>query len=481
MSSGANPTPPSAGPGAACPVDDPTQSCEPKPKLVSVAWLDGADATESGADGSQWVNLPRDAKWVDGADIKNLDRLTRMPRAKVRFDQPGSHPFKIKLVPDGGNLAYSAAEEGRNGQFLREKAEQSLTTDGDGTKVIENTMALAVCGTHKYSLEAKDNDGNKATSKVLEVWRRVFYFEAKMTGAATAASLATMTGEFANQAVKFTSAGSANITRMENIGTAADSATFKGHVKTAFDADATAKAKSPHIIIIGYTDHLAVKDSNQVVTKTGVTVGPGTAKISMPIVDASGSNKHLWQDIVTGESWFVSCEYQQNGSATKTAIAAASCTPKFVRTSMSREVEIDGTALPAGTGTITLTVNWVNRMRGGLSFPGTNLVCICTKAWWLAKNEAYQNQVMIHEIGHQFGMVADGSGTGPDKVATQYTGKGHVGSHCYNGCGGLASYSGQEASSTCVMFGGTNGKTAYCANCAPAMKKQDISNGFGSL
>ena len=120
-------------------------------------------------------------------------------------------------------------------------------------------------------------------------------------------------------------------------------------------------------------------------------------------------------------------------------------------------------------------------MRGGLSFNGTNLVCICTKSWWRAKNGAKQNQTMIHEIGHQFNMVAQGTGSGPDKVATQYTGKGHVGSHCYNGCGVQANYSSHTASSTCVMFGAGNGKNAFCANCAIAMKKQDISGGFGSL
>jgi type VI secretion system secreted protein VgrG len=141
-------------------------------------------------------------------------------------------------------------------------------------------------------------------------------------------------------------------------------------------------------------------------------------------------------------------------------------------------VDVDVTGLPAGTGTVTITVNWVDRMRAGLASSG-NLVIICTRAWWQNESTANQNQVMIHEIGHMFGMVADGSGKLPNQTAKQYSARGHRGSHCYSGLTLRATFaSGSNSASDCVMFGSTNGKAAFCSHCAPAVRKIDICDGW---
>jgi hypothetical protein len=132
------------------------------------------------------------------------------------------------------------------------------------------------------------------------------------------------------------------------------------------------------------------------------------------------------------------------------------------------------------SGTLTLKVNWVNRMRGGLSFPGTNLICVCAQAWWTDISGDDQNQVAIHELGHTLGMVPLGTGTVPDKPTTQYTGLGHIGSHCHFGTP-VSTTSYATASGTCVMFGATSSYTAFCANCAPAVKKLDFSAGWPRL
>jgi hypothetical protein len=142
-------------------------------------------------------------------------------------------------------------------------------------------------------------------------------------------------------------------------------------------------------------------------------------------------------------------------------------------------VRIDVRELPAGRGVITLVVNWVDRMRAGLSFGG-NAVCVCSRAWWQDIREAEQNQVLVHEVGHQIGMVANSTGILPDKVSTHYDdAKGHVGDHCHQGiAAGQARYDSDAdaAASRCVMYGQTNGRIAFCANCAPAVRKVDISN-----
>ena len=148
---------------------------------------------------------------------------------------------------------------------------------------------------------------------------------------------------------------------------------------------------------------------------------------------------------------------------------------------MCNKVSIDVTGLATATGTITLEVHWVDRMRAGLSFSGGNLICICTRAWWSNKSSVSQNQVMVHELGHKVGMVAVGTGKLPDAVATLYTSaKGHVGNHCYKGnADGQARYDSvsDHSNSTCVMYGSTNGQSAFCSDCTPAMRKLDICDG----
>ena len=131
-------------------------------------------------------------------------------------------------------------------------------------------------------------------------------------------------------------------------------------------------------------------------------------------------------------------------------------------------------------------------MRGGLSFGGTNVVAVCTKAWWKDKSTQAQNEVMIHEMGHQFGMsvkggprVANGKISNPsllDAISTHYDdSKGHKGNHCHAGIpSGQARYDGNENKvlSTCVMYGSTNGKSTFCAECSSALRKVDLSVGL---
>jgi hypothetical protein len=261
-----------------------------------------------------------------------------------------------------------------------------------------------------------------------------------------------------------------------------DEATFTTKARTAYTGS-TAPSKEPYVIAIAYTDHLAVKDSDKEVTKSGVDVGSGRPDVEVDIIDpVSTRRKYLWNNIVPGEGWFVSCTFLKDGGTAGTdtvTIPAADCTLVADNASvpdMSSKVKVKVSGLATATGTLTLKINWVNRMRGGISLGG-NIVCVCTRAWWRTKSTTDQNQTMIHELGHQLKMVADGTGRGPDQVSTHYTGKGHVGPHCHEGLPVLADYS-TSTGSSCVMFGATNGVATFCTNCVPAVIKQDLSAGF---
>lgn len=448
-------------------------------KIKSVEFLNGDDATELTAHAEQFVNLPRDAKWVDGTHVKNVDRLGQKPRIKVTFNKPGKHTFKVKYVPDPGNVAYSAAEKGRNANFKFEEAEKTFTTDDNGAKIIAGDLFVAASGKAKYQVKATDDVGNEALSHQVHTQRLVYYVELKMNGTVAANSLGVFTSEFAKHNVKMVSAGSAAMDRIPNIGT--DTSTFETKARTAYNTSG-ASAKAPYVVAVAYTDHLAVKDSAQEVKKSGVTVGPGKSDVEIPIVNSAGKAKYLWKNIVPGEGWFVSASFLKNGGTPGTddvAIPEAKCTAIPAGQDDCKKVKVKVDGLAAATGTITLKVNWVNRMRGGISIGGGNMICVCTRAWWANESTADQNQVMVHEMGHKIGMVPGGTGKGPDKTPNQYTGKGHVGSHCHTGLPVQASYS--EASGTCVMFGSTNNKSAFCADCVTAVKKEDLSSGWSAF
>jgi type VI secretion system secreted protein VgrG len=280
-------------------------------------------------------------------------------------------------------------------------------------------------------------------------------------------------------------------------------------VQAAYDKS-EGKAKDPYCIAIAYTDHLAVKDVNKRIPKNGVIVG-GNTPVNILIEDDNTNQRYaLWNNIVTGEDWFVECFFLKDGgdvTTDKRTITKDKCTlvqRQGASIGYYDSVNIDVSNLPAETGTIILKVNWVNRMRAGISLGDINFIAVCTRVWWETSRmtNKRQNEVMIHEVGHQIGMVPFTGGpynrgnntevtgmvdkTKLDPPEFQYTGKGHEGSHCSSGLT-------QEQRDVedyrlirpvpapdCVMYGSTNDCSSFCTGtngCAKAVKKLDLSNG----
>ncbi len=463
---------------------------KPDPKVISVEFLDGGDDIILAGEGKQFVNLSVDDKWVDGATVLNKDRLSNAPRIKVKFDQAGAHRVTLTLVPGGSNAAYTDPEKGRNAKFKYQDADRTYTTGADGSLIVTD-MKLSVAADDSYTVKAKDTKGVEVTSGGTVKTDRLFYYvEIKMTSLASAAtSTGTLDTEFQSNFMTLKKLAAVEMDHMPNISTT-DEATFKSKAKTAYEGSDEAKNHEPNCVAIAYTDHLAVKNPNQKVIKSGVEVGPGKTAVDLAIsgpglTGGGAAGRSLWKNLVPGEGWFVSCKYLEDGKAIgeSVVIEEAKCVADPVNSSKKVAVSVDH--LPAGTGSITLEVNWVDRMRGGLSFPGGNLICVCARAWWRAISTLDQNQVMIHEMGHKVGMVTDGTGKLPDAVPTLYgNAKGHVGNHCYMGnADGQARYDAASdgTNSTCVMYGATNGKTAFCANCKIALRKVDISDGWARV
>lgn len=446
-----------------------------QPRIVAVLILHGDDEDAATGGAIQWVDLTKDDKWVDGSKVFNKVRCGQKLRVKVKFDRPGAHSFDLKLIPDPANCVYSGAEQGRNANFKYQDAKKSYTTDGDGTKIVDGDLFVHSAGNCAWWVTATDQQGNEVRSGTLRTGRIMHYVELKMQGVKAAASLAQCEAEYLRQGVQLVRLDPVDMDRMPNISNAqSDLDTFKAKARSAY-AKSQAPSKEPYVIAVAYTDHLAVKDSSQSLVVNDVTVGPGATPVTVPVALPDGTAKYLWHDIVPGEDWFVSATFAPASGGPSSAIAAAQCTASGSGNYWN-QVTVDVSRLSAGKGTLTLVVNWVNRMRGGVSLGGGNIVVICTRAWWKDKDGSGQNQVAVHELGHQIRMVVDGTGKGPDKVATQYDGKGHVGSHCHHGLPVQASYA--TAKGDCVMFGATNPHVAFCENCSVAVRKQDLSDGW---
>jgi len=461
-------------------------------RIVKVDWLDDTDNTGKakkllGGKGLQFVNLPRDDKFVDGKIVKNRDRLSNLPRFRVEFDQPGSHTFKVKLIPGGGNAVYSEAEKARNANFTYDASERSFTTDKDGTKVVDG-MQFSVGGNDSYRLAAIDEQGNMSKSSELVTRRLMYYVKLRMKGLRTVADdPSPFQSEFEKHFIQFEQLPSASMEHIPNVGT--DTGPLLAVAREAYK---TSKGvlRGGHVIAVIYTDHLAVKNFSQSVIKSGVNVGPRRPVVVMPLAGPGLTNpavqrRYLWKDIVPGEGWFVSATYSPDAGGSDVIIPETKCIAQPAGSSACTSVSIDVTGLPDGRGTITLVVDWVDRMRGGLSFGAGNAVCVCTRAWWLDISSPTQNQVLVHEIGHQVGMVANGTGRLPDRVSTHYdASKGHVGDHCHQGIPpGQARYDrpADLVAARCVMYGTTTANTAFCGNCASAVRKVDVSHAIADF
>jgi hypothetical protein len=440
-------------------------------------------------DATQFVNLPRESKWVDNDLILNKDRLGYKPWIKVQFSKQKACKFFLKLLPEDSNIDYTETEKNRNSKFKYLLTEKEYTTGTDGVLIIKD-FALSVAGGDKFKVEARDENDKKAISQGTLITKRLVYtVEHKMkTLTTTSPDIDQVKKEYKRSGIVLKSLTAKKMGYIQNISTE-DSDAFKQKARTAFDAS-DGKDKQKYCLAIAYTDHLAVKVSDKSFTKTNVKVGEGESKAIFMIKGPGLTNtdvKHrgLWRKIVTDEDWYVSCVYKSNAAgATKVTIVKAKCTPvqkSGYATGYMDKVEIDVSHLPKGTGTIKLKVNWIDRMRAGLAFGG-NLVCVCTKAWWRTSSADKQQQVIVHEIGHKVQMASNGTGISPDKIATHYeNSKGHVGNHCYKGNADdqdRYDSSTDKSNSTCVMYGSTNGKIEFCDNCQPAVQKVDITNGW---
>jgi len=456
-----------------------------KPTIVSVSLLDENGNNISG-NLTLYVNLDRDQRHVDENTVKHLHQLGRKIRCKVKFNQPGEHQFKIKMIPDGGNLLYSEAEKDRNDNFNFEEEEFTRTTDANGEKIVEDFF-VNCCGGNRFKIQARteataEKKEKKVTSSKIEVKRLMYYIEARMEGMRTNIKTQDFENTYTKYGIILKKLPSFAISRRGNIGQKEEDP-FLAEVGAAYRAS-TGPAKDPYCIVVAYTEHLAVKGVNKPKVKVKVKKKSPKVKVSLE-KKADNKNNRLWYKVAGNDdtnSWFIACWFKRTGSVESVSIDAAQCTakpPGKVEVDLSTifsATDADNTSI---TGELLLRVVHIERMRGGFADSNrSNITTACTRYEWSDYQE--QNKVMVHEAGHQFKMVVDNAvdASLPDKPANHYTERGHNGNHCHTGLSIKTTYvDGDATSAGCVMFGAVGNKIEFCSDCAVAVRKLDLSGG----
>lgn len=452
-------------------------------RILSIELLEG-DTERTDPEVIQYVNIQQNkAEHVDGIFVTHADRLGQKLRCRVRFDRVGVFAFRVRLIPEPDNMSYTSTEKNRNANFRYCDEELYFTTEPNGEKIIETgEFFVSPAGGDVFSILALDSFDNEiwAVSRV-RTCRLLYYQEIKMQGLPSIIpNFRAFRNEFKKYGIEFIPLTPVGMEHIRNIDSN-DGGLFKNKVMTVYNSS-EGQAKDPYCIAMTFIDQSAHMSTQTI--RRRITVDSKSDKLTLRLKDG----KFLWDNSIDDTSWLIDCCFDQTHFCgllgRKTDIGESQFRLLDLDSSgWNAAVEIDLKNLPRGRGELVLKVNTIEGMCGGFSFLENNIITVCTKSWGLMTTEDVQLRTMIHETGHQLGMVCDGSGKLPDRVVTFYDEHGHTGRHCNNGLSESQKtkpvYGEEEIiRSICVMYGCGNGKKAFCSNCAEALRKLSLEDGF---
>lgn len=451
----------------------------------------------------QWVNLPKDSKYEESGITK--DRLGPVTvELEFKKSKP-MKPWKLKVTPLAGNIEYSRREMGRNPHFKL----KSIMSFGvsDATKVLlEECLHLPAAGGNKYKIEVKDGDGKTVgTATELEARRKLYYQVICMKGV-TAPSLTDMEDGFWNPAKKYylklaCPKPQGEMTYYKNIKSANWEGT-RGRQDMFKQAKKNYKLKDLHPFCFVVVCSKMIGSSKDVTFKYPFTLwgklfarGDEELEVTIP------GDQALWFDIDDIDDkkdggqgdWLVSEITFNDGKAAPIQLSRADVTlgPKTGRWHQKIKVKLKADLrykIKKREGMLEIAVKVVGGFSGGYSDPMANFITIGSAGWEAAYSEAKKVQILIHEVGHKVGMVADGRDRAPAAAPNLYghirTGpnsnnKGHSGPHCEKGITYTAATKTWAGTPGCVMFGATSGggkatPKTFCSDCDNVVRKLDL-------
>jgi len=468
----------------------------------------------------QWVNLDSDDfeeyKKVD-PEITSKDRCGKVSIKTVFEKDKVPLEYKVKVVPVGtDNSTYTAAELIRNSNFKMSKGTVDLGTETD--VLMTDEIQLPAAGGNKYKLTAKDANGKEVESMEIETWRKLFYQSLTMDdthGTVPAYALTSMETHAKQHFISLKKVGADGKIPYFKTLTNDNGERFAEKVKLAYNIDG--KLKDIGFVVV-FSDYIADMETSKLVLTS--SIGTTNSRINLsPTHITLDNDKFLWYGLDDVDdalkTWFIS------GKVTHELIdPVTSNVTTEIYTIPSTNVEVTGTNYFPHGGRYQIKVlrdsaldNLLNKTSGTIEYDldlhiaggWTNgyswrpwrdrlrLITCSRRPLWTDMPTNTQEYTWNHEVGHRFGMVAYGNKSAiaghnrlPDGPSTLYgensgvNDKEHQGPHCEIGANFTASTKVWSGSPGCVMFGAngigsSHAPKEYCSNCAPIVRKLDLS------
>lgn len=449
----------------------------------------------------QYVNLTEPSeRWNDGQALNSLDRQTNKPKIHVKFNKAGQHRFTVKVSPRPGNAVYSARERSRQ-PLYREPTQRtySYVTDADGTKTVDD-IALPAAGLNTYLFEVINDKNQIISTEVVETVRRLYLQEIMLPGPE---ALPRPHG-FQPTATEYARHG-VDVLQLPPVSTPGDANS------DVFTEDGEARLRqlagsvyprsqgpshAPYTIVVCHVDRLASMLPVQPIY-VQASAGPGAPDKEVQFVSADGNVSFLWHNIEPNVDWFLECLFEYTDPAAgvrRVPVARDRLTPlpydpAEPKACHAVNIRLAGLLPIPATGRLILRVRLMESAAAGAAFYDTNLLCVAALSPFEPVTMNYQQETLVHEIGHLIGMVPSGpewAQAHPDEadMDSSKLDKGpffysQMGNHCHFGL--PASQADPSHTGACVMFGGDCQSIRYCVHCAKAVRKVDMSNGWPSF
>lgn len=449
----------------------------------------------------QYVNLTEPSeRWNDGQALNSLDRQTNKPKIHVKFNKAGQHRFTVKVSPRPGNAVYSAREQSRQ-PLYREPTQRtySYVTDADGTKTVDD-IALPAAGLNTYLFEVINDKNQIISTEVVETVRRLYLQEIMLPGPE---ALPRPHG-FQPTATEYARHG-VDVLQLPPVSTPGDANS------DVFTEDGEARLRqlagsvyprsqgpshAPYTIVVCHVDRLASMLPVQPIY-VQASAGPGAPDKEVQFVSADGNVSFLWHNIEPNVDWFLECLFEYTDPAAgvrRVPVARDRLTPLPYDAAEPKachavNIRLAGLLPIPATGRLILRVRLMESAAAGAAFYDTNLLCVAALSPFEPVTMNYQQETLVHEIGHLIGMVPSGpewAQAHPDEadMDSSRLDKGpffysQMGNHCHFGL--PASQADPSHTGACVMFGGDCQSIRYCVHCAKAVRKVDMSNGWPSF
>ena len=467
----------------------------------------------------KYVNLPAEQKFVNASSgvVTGTHQLDKGVWCKVRFKEAGRYTFTLHLESDY-KTAYTATELRRNPNFKHKESRKfTMSTDTNNEVIIKGRdLFLSQVGGNTYTLKA-ECDGIVTCGTTILSKRMLFYMDIRMKGLTTCPNnLDLFKSEYSKNHIELTEVyHGTTVEYIKNIDPS-NGTKFRQYIRKIVDVsnDTDIAGIKKYCIVIVFVDQLDQCLSTRVklpFNTPNITNELGDVSVPIIVEDKinTSTEKSLWIDrddtLDASGGWFVDCQYVDSNNV------AHQIDEKYVKLKYpdidknpyhSKEVMIDfNNFLPnskdsvaLGEGNILLDVRVVNKGFNGISFSTLNIIYMRTRSLGSKRDELEQNETIMHEIGHQLGMVSPGQcpigaeyeekykyselyDIGLDKGLNYYdqysVETSHKGCHCDF----------EDNVERCIMYGSgvAQRKSGFCPDCSSKVAKTDLTSGVPNL